>query len=537
MKKRPAYAAPRGWQTLALLLLTLLLAGCAASGGSQAQAGASLALTSQGEDAETRWNDSATRIALDPQGIHIQGPGAMAQGQLLTVSQAGVYVLSGTLDNGQILVDAPKGALVRLVLKGVTVANQTGAALYVTQCRKLVVTLAPDTQNALTDGGDRFTYQDPEEKEPNAAFFAKNDLTLNGDGSLRVNAAFQHGITAKDNLLILGGQVVVDAADSALRGNDSVTVAGGVLTLKGRHDGIQTHNDQEADKGWVLLSGGVVDIACGYDGVQADRALTVTGGVVTITSGVNRQGDSHSQKGLKARGDLTVRGGVLTIQSPDDSLHAKGHMEIAGGVITLDSGDDAIHADGDFLLQGGEVRITRSHEGIEAARITIQGGVVDITSAEDGINASGEGKNGSGENAILISGGSVQVLAGGDGLDSNGSLTVLGGQVLCLIQSTPDNGAMDCDGAFTVSGGVLIYGGSGTGRTPTGQPYVRFSVPVAEGTPLELGQGGQTLAAFTPGFPCRELVFCVPGLVSGQEYQLMSGGQVLGTTQAEIQAQ
>ena len=400
--------------------------------------------------------------------------------------------------------DAPKDALVRLVLRALPF-NQTGAPCTLLNAA-LVVTLAPDTQNALADGGDRFTYQDQEEKEPNAAFFAKNDLTLNGDGSLRVNAAFQHGITAKDNLLILGGQVVVDAADSALRGNDSVTVAGGVLTLKSRQDGIQTHNDQEADKGWVLLSGGVVDIACGYDGVQADRALTVTGGVVTITTGVNRQGDSHSQKGLKAGGDLTVRGGVLAIQSPDDSLHGGGHMEIAGGVVTLDSGDDAIHADGDLLLQGGEVRITRSHEGMEAARITIQGGVVDITSEEDGINASGEGKNGSGENAILISGGSVQVLAGGDGLDSNGSLTVLGGQVLALSSPPRTMGPwMRRPSPFP---GRADLWRQWHGATPTGQS-VQFSA-CGGGNPLSLGSA-QTLASFTSAFSAGSWCFVYRG--------------------------
>lgn len=506
------------------LLLAALLTGCAASGQQHAQA-ADL----PEEDAETRWDDSATRVTLSPAGIAIQGSGATAQGQNLTISGAGVYVLSGTLENGQILVDAPKGELVRLVLNGAAVTNQTGAALYAPQCRKLVITLAPDTQNALMDGGAGFAYQDPQQKEPSAALFVKNDLTINGEGALTVNAGFSNGITAKDNLLIAGGQLSVHAAESALRGNDSVTMAGGNLMLSGQKDGIQTHNEEDADKGWVLLAGGTVNITSGYDGVQADRTITVAGGEITITSGEGRQGDSHSQKGLKSRGNLAVLGGSVAIQSPDDCLHADGSMEIAGGIMTLDSGDDAIHADGDLLIRGGEVRILRSHEGVEAASITMEGGILEVVSEEDGINAAGDTE---GRNAIRISGGSVRVRARGDGLDSNGDITVSGGEIISLIQSTPDNGAMDCDDAFTVSGGTLIYGGTGIGRVPQGQSYVSLTVPVEAGEALRLQKDGQTLAAFTPGVPCRELVISTPALTGGQQYDLVSGDRVLATVTA-----
>lgn len=129
--------------------------------------------------------------------------------------------MSGALSDGQIVIEAAKTDKVHLVLNGVDITSKTSAPIHASQCDKLIITLADGTENSLTDAGSSFQYVDPVEKEPNAALFCKDDLTINGTGALTVNAGFKNGIVSKDDLLIVSGDITVTAANHGLRGNDS----------------------------------------------------------------------------------------------------------------------------------------------------------------------------------------------------------------------------------------------------------------------------------------------------------------------------
>lgn len=458
---------------------TTLLQAVTGTGNAASASAVSSAQISEADAKESWDEESATKITLADAGIAIDGAGATSAGSVLTITQAGTYVVTGTLTDGQIAVAATNNDKVHLVLQGVDITNTTGAPIYASQCDKLIITLAEGTQNVLTDGAERFAYADAANEEPNAALFCKDDLTINGAGSLTVNAGFHNGIVSKDDLLILGGDITVYAANHGLRGNDSITVTGGNFNITAGNDGMQTNNTEDTSLGWILLEGGVWNIASAHDGIQADTYLTITGGEFTITTGSNvasTDTTSDSFKGMKATGDLSVTGGSFAIVSLDDAVHANGNIAIGGGVFTLSSGDDAVHADGDLTIDGASTRIDilTSYEGLEAKTMTIADGVITLEATDDGINIAGGNDTGAGggrfgrdnfgggasaDQWLKITGGTITVTAGSDGIDINGSGEMTGGVVDITAATLGEGETIDSDGTFLRGGGTLTETG------------------------------------------------------------------------------
>ncbi len=547
------------------LMMILSLTACAQAQTTEttptttATAETTLSATVKNADQKTTWDNTATGINLSDSGITVTGNGATVQGSVVTITQAGTFVVSGKLSDGQIVINATKDEKIHLILNGVDITNKTGAPLYGVSCDKLTLTLAGGTVNTLTDGGSAFQYANTTDEEPNAALFCKDDLTINGEGSLTVNAGFNNGIGTKDDLLILSGNITVNAANHALRGKDSVTILGGTLNLTAGNDGIQTNNQADASLGWVLIEGGTINITSAHDGIQADTTLQITGGDLHITAGggakkattvTSAQTTSDSFKGIKATGNILITNGTLVIDSYDDSVHANGNITITGGNLTLSTGDDGVHADGELNVTDGVITVVESYEGLEAAHILIAGGKITLASSDDGINAAGGAggqsgfgrfgmdmfsQSGSGSYTITITGGEITLAAGGDGLDSNGDITISGGTIISFIKSTADNGGMDCDGTFTATGGTIIYGGTGVGNTPgnaSTQSYAYFTGSISAGDTVSLLSGNSTIVTFTAPLAAQYLAISTPDVVSGQSYTLVKNGTQLASATA-----
>ena len=212
-----------------------------------------------------------------------------------------------------------------LVLSGVSITSESSAAIYAKQADKTIITLFDGTQNTLTDASN-YQYADASEDEPSAALFSKDDLVIRGSGSLTVYGNYQNGITAKDDLVIEGGTITVQAVNHGLRGKDSVTVLGGAVTIDAGDDGIQSDNTADSDKGTILIAGGTLEITSVHDGIQAQTAISVTGGEIIIQAGggytVESYSAQESYKGLKSAGTVYISDGEITVNSLDDAIHA-----------------------------------------------------------------------------------------------------------------------------------------------------------------------------------------------------------------------
>ena len=224
---------------------------------------------------------SAASITLSGSTAQSNGSGVSINNATVTISKEGCYLISGELEDGQIIVDAGDSDKVQLVLDNASIHCSTGSAILVRNADKVKVTLAADSENELSDGTEYQTDDD----NPDAALFSKDDLVINGSGSLTVQGNYKHGIAGNDDLVITGGRLTVNSLSHALRGKDSVAILDGTFVLTSQKDGIQASNTEDSTKGWVQIDGGNFTIQSSGDGIQAETNLSIYDGSFTITSG------------------------------------------------------------------------------------------------------------------------------------------------------------------------------------------------------------------------------------------------------------
>lgn len=299
----------------------------------------------------------------------------------VTISGEGTYILSGTLTNGQIIVEAADTDKVQLVLNEVSISSVDTASINIKTADKVFITLADNTKNSLTMSG---TF--PETDSIDGVIFSKSDLTLNGSGVLDISAADGHGIVSKDDLKITMGTYNITAASSGLSGKDSLRIADGTFNITSGKDALHSENADDTDKGYIYITGGTFNITAEGDGLDSSSILQIENGSFNITS---------ASKALKSDTALFVADGTFNINATDDALHTNGSLEINGGTFTIATQDDGIHADADLFINAGTIDITESYEGIEGNTITVNGGDIRLVSKDDGLNAAG-GQDGSG---------------------------------------------------------------------------------------------------------------------------------------------
>lgn len=364
--------------------------------------------------------DSATTITLDGDSASVSGDAAdsvSVDGTTVTITGSGTFVLAGSLDDGQVVVNAAD-AEVHLVLDGVTITNADGPAIDIQDAGSAVVVLAEGTENALTDGE---TYSDTIEDAPTATLFSSDTLTITGTGSLTVTGNSNDGISSKNGLAITGSPTItVTAADDGVRGKDWLLVSGGSLTVTAGGDGLKSTEDDDETKGFVALGEAEIAITSGDDSVSATTDVTVDGTTLSIIAGGGQSNAStvQSQPGWQADPDDTE-----DESSTDDSVKPKGVN--AGVAYSQDSGTVAVDA---------------ADEGLQGAFVTVSGGTLTIASGDDGINATNGDYTIEGyENADSES-------------DDGAYLTVTGGQVVVAGSAGSMDGAVDVNGESDVVG-------------------------------------------------------------------------------------
>lgn len=501
----------------------------------------------------------------------------------VTITDEGTYILSGTLDDGMIIVDAGKSDKTQLVLDGVTIHSQTCAPICIRQADKVFLTLAPGSTNTLSNGG---TFTAIDENNIDAVIFSKDDLTLNGSGILIVTSPAGHGIVSKDSLKITGGIYDINCAFHGLAGKDDVCIVNADFTIVSGKDGIHSENDDDDTLGFVWLQSGTFDISAEGDGISAAAYLQIEDGSFQITagggsvnatapsseswgsfmgggrhgdgmmgggmmggapdepSGAEASADSTSMKGLKAGSSLTINGGVFSIDSAGDAVHSNDSMTVSGGTFEIASGDDGFHADVTLTVTGGTIRITGSYEGLEGQHVVISGGDITLTASDDGLNAAGgtdqsgqggrdgmfggPGMGASSNGSITISGGTLAITAYGDGIDANGSLEITGGHIVVTGPTRGDTSTLDYDTTGVITGGTFIgTGASGMAQTFSSSEQGVIAVSTGEqsaGTQIMLtDSAGNTLISYTPALSFAVVILSSPDLVQGETYVLTVG--------------
>lgn len=579
MNKKSIY-----FKLLSVLLCTTFLYSCSSNSAvtnKSISTSISEIVTYDTNDYYTQWkNENPNYIELKGSTATLKGSGATVKGSQVTITAAGVYVISSKLDNGQIIVDVKDKGTVKLVLNGAEINCTDNAPIYVKSAEKTIISLQEGTENLISDGA-KYVFADASAEEPDAAIFSKGDLTINGTGKLTVRGNYNNGITSKDDLKVTGGNIQIYSADDGLMGKDIVAIKAGTIAIEAGGDGIKATNDADALKGSIAIEGGTFNIKSKADGIQAEASVLISGGAFTLTTGggsanaiakaednmgspwgnkgnnattkpdaTAKPDETESAKGIKAQTEVLIGGGTFKIDSSDDALHSNKTVAITSGDILIATGEDGIDAGESLMIEDGKVNITKSYEGLESNIITLSGGEIYITSSDDGINAT-EGttdasatKGAPGESAgnskLNINGGYITVDASGDGLDANGSISMTGGTVIVSGPTNNGNGALDYDGKFEISGGLLMSAGSSGMAQATSEESSQHSIIMTytetqkAGTVVHLKDSkGNTVGTFTPKKDYQTVVVSSSNLIKGGAYTLYSGGTATASESLE----
>lgn len=528
-------------------------------------------LTLKTKDTTAEFDESeAIYISLNGSSISGEGEGYTIDGSVITITAEGIYVFEGTLDDGSIVVNAPDTDDVRLVLNGVDITSTTTAPINIIQADKVIITLVDGTDNSITDNQAATEEADSDDDLPNAAIYSKEDLSINGNGTLVVNANYNNGITGKDDVIIAGGNITITAVNNGLKGKDSVNITAGTLTITAGGDGIKTTNSEDSTKGYIHITGGTIDITSDGDGIQGQNTVFVEDGTININAGGGSSNaaahsesmggfggfgdfddaesdtdDSTSTKGIKTVTDLIVSGGTITIDSADDTIHSDDNLTVNGGTLDLTAGDDGMHSDTSITVNGGSITINTCYEAIESAAITVNDGTINMTATDDGFNAtSGSSTGGMGGmdssdgSTLTINGGQIYLNAAGDGLDSNGTVVMTGGVVVVDGPENSGNGAIDYAGSFEISGGYLVAAGaSGMAQSVSSATDICAvsitldSTQSADTLFTITDEDGNVILSITPQKTWQTIVVASPDLKSGSTYNYYTGGKLSGSSE------
>ncbi len=464
-------------------------------------------------DLEQSYGSVTADIELKGSSAVIDGAGASADGSTVTITAKGVYRITGTLDDGQIIIDA-KGEKVQLVLSGASVSSKTSAPVYVKDADKVFITLAEGTENKLTDSSPAVSDEDSD--SPDAAIFSADSLTFNGSGSLSIVSDNNNGIRCKDDVVVTGGNISVKAAGHGIKAKDYFAAAGGSVTVDAGGDGVKTTNTEDTSLGFIYIRNGSFTIISDGDGFSASTVFYAEDGEYSVVSGggsanstkTHSEGfpggggfdggfdrDSMPEFPTNEEGSFSMpedfdpgnfgggKGGFgggfdrdssgkdnKSSESSDDSVSTKAikagsEITVTGGNFTLDSADDALHSNGSVTVSGGILTISAGDDGIHAEETVdiANSGKINITKSYEGI----EGK------VVNISGGTTEIKASDDGINagdgssqggmgsysSGVSVNISGG----IVYVNSDGDGIDSNGDLNISGGTAVVDGSSNG--------------------------------------------------------------------------
>ena len=504
----------------------------------------------------------AVKITLNKTTATVSGSGVKADGSTITITEEGVYIVSGTLEDGQIIVDASDSDKVQIVLDGVHINCKTNAAIYVREADKVFITLAENSSNTL-GGGNEYTQID--DNTVDGVIFSKSNLVCNGTGSLTIEADYKHGIVSKDDLVITGGTYKIAAADNGITAKDQIKILNGSFDIDAANSAVKAKNTDDAELGNIYIAGGIFTIEAEQDGFHATGSIVVDDGTITVNSG---------DDGFHAELDTVIHGGTILVEKSNEGLEGK-RVVVNGGDITVNASDDGANAAGSgdddsnaassnndssaAVNSGDDSSISGAADGKEPPQMppdTENGSDMqpsqdfDPENAPSGGNApqnfdpgnapsdgdapqkmqGGPGGGGNSELYIKITGGTLTVSADGDGLDSNGGFLVTGGTTIVYGPTSDGDSALDYDGSAIVTGGTLAAIGS-AGMTESfdeasTQPVITYYCTETQSADTIItltDSDGSALFTVTPEKAYASIVLTCPEMKLDATYTLAAG--------------
>ena len=533
---------------LAMIIVAVMMTGC--SNISQTQAASTTSSTElatlktseeaseelfSSRDMEVGYDESeSAKITLKGTSGSCDSDAVEITDGTITITDEGTYVLSGTMSDGMIIVDAEDSDKVQLVLNNAEITCASSAAIYVKNADKVFITTATDSENALTNGGE---YEAIDDNNIDGVIFSKTDLTLNGQGTLNIKANAGHGIVSKDDLVLTSGTYNINAEKHGLQGKDCLSIADGRYMIECGKDGLHTEGNLDIVNGTFLIKSG-------DDGMHADEALTIYDGKIDI---------SQSYEGIEGK-TIDIIDGDISVVSSDDGLNAAqgstDAVNVSGNETVMEGqkpGDGQTPpekpegADGKASQEGADGQTPPEKPDGNADTASNNGTMPNASKpsenpgnggAENGDNPMGNGgAPGQAEEGVYlrIVGGTLHVNASADGLDSNGDLYITGGEVYVSGPTSDGDSALDYDGNASITGGVLVAAGSSGmaqnfGNDST-QGVMMVKVDSAEeGSTISLADSeGNELVSWQPDKTYTCVIVSTPDVEKGSTYTLKTG--------------
>lgn len=574
---------------LAIIMAAVLMTGCSNVSQSQTQAasttsGTELATLKTSEEAsEELFSSRDMEVGYDESEcvkISLKGTSGSCDSDTvniadgtITITEEGTYILSGTMTEGMIIVDAEDSDKVQLVLDNANITCATSAAIYVKNADKVFITTSADSENTLTNGGK---YEAIDDNNIDGVIFSKADLTLNGQGTLNIKANAGHGIVSKDDLVLTSGTYQINAEKHGLQGKDCLSIADGTYTIECGEDGLHTGGNLD-------IVNGTFQIKSGDDGMHADAALTIYNGKIDIT---------ESYEGIEGK-TIDIIDGDISVVSSDDGLNAtsgstdtadaSGNKTVgsadaadASGNATVGSTDAADASGNKTSMEGQKLADGQTPpempEGVDGqtppekpegadgqtppekpegtdgqapSEMSEEADGQTPPEKPEGVDGdSGNGGPGNGDNPmgnggapgqaeegvyLRIAGGTLYVNASGDGLDSNGNLYITGGEVYVSGPTNDGNSAIDYDGNASITGGILVAAGSSGMAQNLGEDSTQGVMMIG----VDSGEAGSTitledsegneLVSWQPDKVYTCVIISTPEMEKGGTYTLKTG--------------
>lgn len=493
----------------------------------------SVSLT-EGKYSEEKLDDtwdvaSAVQIQLENDTITSDGNKVKIEENKVTLTEAGIYVLSGQLKDGQVIVDAEKEDYVKIVLNGADISCSSSAPVY-SKGGNVIITLADGTENSISDG-EGYVYGEGETEEPSAAVFAKDDLTFNGTGTLTVNGNYNHAIQCKDALKFVDGTYMVSAVNDGIVGKDSISVKNGQYTIESGDDGIKVTNYEEQDKGYVLIENGIFRITAGGDGIQAETLLRINDGEFQIAAGggssaeelisegeeqVGRRAESPDgfngggagmpegekptgempegsmPEGEKPTGEMPERerptgempegeAAAMGQKMPEGEVPVPGKKKPAGEASDAEisdpeyeeeTGGKALKSYVELVIAGGTFDLDAADDAVHSNQnITIADGELTVSTGDDGLHA---------DHLLTIESGGIDILKSYEGLEGF-EIIINGGDIKIYASDDGINAAGDSEGfmpeedqgaVLTINDGTVYVNAQGDGLDANGDIFI-----------------------------------------------------------------